>query len=649
MKVRELLVAVKFAPDTASIAQTEQTITSMKNKMAGMGTAAVGVGSQIDASIGDSLNRVVELLEISNEQFYALAQGLAEGFSEAFSKVNTQVETVKSSVEDVKKAKKEAYKEPFVNERELMLAQERMEKYRSAAYRAGDAFGWMTFNIRNAVFQGMMFAGIGFSVQRFIAMADQWKVVTGQIKNVVKSEQEALDVREKLYAMASRTRQGYQQAAGLFTSVSRSAKELGKSTTQILDFTENVAKAMLIGGGSAESQQAALIQLGQALGSGTLRGDELNSILEQAPVLAKTIADGMGITIGQLRQYGREGKLTAQALFEAVQKQAKDLDRQLGNTPWTFRQALGLIQNSMLKLFGTIEEKTGVVSTMASWFAKIAKFIDMCTENANLLINGLKLAAFWMGALFVVTKGGAVLNFFITLYDLIRVIAGGLQAAGIAGLAFRSSLAADFAQWLKVSFLPLLPWLLLLTAIFVLLEDIYGWANGQDSLIGSIFGDYDDVMKKISIRWEALKAEFIVAGRQVASAFTSAIEAIGDVIAWVADLLWTVFLNATPLGALIKLIRDNWDEICKFIDSACEKIKAITGFDIKATVQGIVERYTGGDNVARTAGAATKINNGQYNSNVNVYMGSYATPEDVGKAVAKANSEYFDEAMEQVD
>lgn len=648
MKVRELIAAIKFVPDTASITQTEQTIASMKSKMAGVGTAAISAGGQIDNSVGNSLVRIIELLDTSNKQFYALAQGLAEGFSEAFSKVNTQASVVKGNIEQVKKTKQEVYKEPFVNERELMLAQEGMEKYRSAAYRAGDAFGWMTFNIRNAVFQGMMFAGIGFSVQRFIAMADQWKVVTGQIKNVVKTEQEALDVREKLYAMASRTRQGYQQAAGLFTSVSRSAKELGKSTTQILDFTENVAKAMLIGGGSAESQQAALIQLGQALGSGTLRGDELNSILEQAPVLAKTIADGMGITIGQLREYGRAGKLTAQALFEAVQKQAKDLDRQLGNTPWTFRQALGLIQNSMLKLFGTIEEKTGIVSKVASGFANIAKFIDLCTENSEMLIAALKLAAFWMGALFVVTKGGAVLNFFVTLYDLIRVIAAGLTEAGIAGLAFRSSLAADFARWLKTGFLPLLPWLMLLTAIFLLIEDIYGWVNGKDSLIGSIFGDYDDVMNKISIRWEALKAEFVVAGRQISSAFASAIEAIGGAIAWVADLIWTIFLYTNPLGLLIKAIRDNWDEISKFVDDICEKIKAITGFDIKATVQGIVERYTGGDNAAR-AGAATKINNGQYNSNVNIYMGNYDTPEDVGKAVAKANSEYFDVVMEQVD
>ncbi len=219
-----------------------------------------------------------------------------------------------------------------------------------------------------------MFAGVSLTLGSIVKTIDEWKVIEGQVNNVTKSQQESKAVQKEIYNIASRTRQQYGSTAELFTSVARNAQELKKSTKDILLFTEDVSNAMLLGGGSAASQEAALVQLGQALGSGTLRGDELNSILDQAPRLAKAIAEGMNTTIGQLRQMGSEGKLTAQDVFKAIRSQSDRLKMELGKMPWTVGQASNKMQNALGKFFKEFEDKTGVIDGMAKRMAKLADY-----------------------------------------------------------------------------------------------------------------------------------------------------------------------------------------------------------------------------------------------------------------------------------
>src|SRR4029079_55953 len=107
------------------------------------------------------------------------------------------------------------------------------------------------------------------------------------------------------------TRQEYTTVGELFARVSRNRKELGLDTGQTLELSKTIGQAMTIGGGNAESQQAALMQLGQSLGKGRIDGEELNSILEQAPRLAQAIAVAFDTDVGKLKELGKTGKLTA--------------------------------------------------------------------------------------------------------------------------------------------------------------------------------------------------------------------------------------------------------------------------------------------------------------------------------------------------
>ena len=394
------------------------------------------------------------------------------------------------------------------------------------------------------------FAGISFSIHSYIAMSDQLKTIEGQIKNVVKSGKETKRVEEEIYAMAGRSRQSYAESANLFTSVARNASELGKSTDDILKFTEDVSNAMLLGGGSAASQQAALIQLGQALGSGTLRGDELNSIMEQAPKLAETIAKGMGTTIGSLRKLGSEGKLTAKDVFEAVRKQSDSLKKDLGNMPWTVAQATNIIRDSVAQLFFAIENKFGFGDKMARVIATIADQVDKLTVKVNAIDMStwtpfLVTAGIYASVLYMWLHRTVIQSAIITGFNLLGGAVRGVGVAIRGTIGMLSALKAAYAVMRAVSLRTALAmaahWIIAtapaalvvaaIVLIILLIQDVYIWMKGGDSVMGRMFGSWDDMCKKMAGSWLDFGKTFKDWCKK------DAVSAIKDLLGWIGNLI----------------------------------------------------------------------------------------------------------------
>ena len=349
------------------------------------------------------------------------------------------------------------------------------------------------------------FAGVSISLQKYIAMSDRWKTIEGQIKNVIRDESRLAEIEDKLYAASARTRQSYAETAGLFTSVTRNAQELGKSTEEVLAFAEDVSNALLLGGGGKASQQAALVQLGQALGSGVLRGDELNSIMEQAPRLAQTIAQGMGIGIGQLRQYGREGRITAQQVFDAVRSQSDELKKGISNIPWTVQQALGRVSDAMGRTFFNIEKEFGLADKLSKAISAVADAFDALTANSRLFAASLRLAAIYAGLFLAYTKRAAIVSVLQTIISLLGVTRVGFHgAAAAAGVFQAAALRAGLASagaW-ALSAAPVLLVIAALTALYVILEDIYYWfAGGKKTLMGKMFGTWEEALDRVTLRF----------------------------------------------------------------------------------------------------------------------------------------------------
>lgn len=415
---------------------------------------------------------------------------------------------------------------------------------------SNDLLGIMQGTMGRLVGPLAAFAGISFSIHSYIAMSDQLKTIEGQIKNVVKSGKETKRVEEEIYAMAGRSRQSYAESANLFTSVARNASELGKSTDDILKFTEDVSNAMLLGGGSAASQQAALIQLGQALGSGTLRGDELNSIMEQAPKLAETIAKGMGTTIGSLRKLGSEGKLTAKDVFDAVRKQSDSLKKDLGNMPWTVAQASSRIRDSVAQLFFSIENKFGFGDKVARVIATIADQVDKLTIKINAIDMStwtpfLVTAGIYASVLYMWLHRTVIQSAIITGFNLLGGAVRGVGVAIRGTIGMLSALKAAYAVMRAVSLRTALAmaahWIIAtapaalvvaaIVLIILLIQDVYIWMKGGDSVMGRMFGSWDDMCKKMAGSWLDFGKTFKDWCKK------DAVSAIKDLLGWIGNLI----------------------------------------------------------------------------------------------------------------
>ena len=180
----------------------------------------------------------------------------------------------------------------------------------------------------------------------------------------------------KLNAIAIKTRSNQEGLADLYSRIGRATKEMGVEQETVLKVTEAVAKAITISGSSAESANSAIVQLGQGLAAGALRGQELNSVMEQTPAVAQAIARGMGITIGQLRAFANEGKLTAQAVVDALKGQGDAIDAEFSKVPVTFAQAMQVFSIGFGRVINELDQVTGATSGATRKLQKLGTFLN---------------------------------------------------------------------------------------------------------------------------------------------------------------------------------------------------------------------------------------------------------------------------------
>lgn len=211
---------------------------------------------------------------------------------------------------------------------------------------------------------GAALAG-AISVREFVQAADAVTQLQNQLRLATGSARAAQQAYAALYDIAQRSRVSFTDLGGTFAAIARASGELGLNQQRLLAVTEAIGNAMTVSGGSAASMQAALVQLSQGLASGTLRGEELNSVMEQTPRLARAIADGLGISIGELRKWGEEGRLSAEAVIKALESQQAALAREVQGATLTVGQALTQLRNAAVRAAGDMDEATGASNALA--------------------------------------------------------------------------------------------------------------------------------------------------------------------------------------------------------------------------------------------------------------------------------------------
>lgn len=268
----------------------------------------------------------------------------------------------------------------------------------SATGKAADDAARSTMGLgASARLLGAAFAtmGIAVTVREMARMADASTNIESRLRLVTGSAQELASVQGQLFATAQGARVGFESLVGTYTQMARATKELGISQRDMLGITQTISQAVTISGGSAQSAQAALIQLSQGFASGTLRGEELNSVMEQTPRLAQAIAEGMGKTVGELRKMGGEGQLTASAVLEALQKSAGSVQSEFGKMTMTIEQASTQAENSVLRLVGVIDKMTGASSAAAGGISQLSRGVDSLATDMERIGNARGFSDTW--------------------------------------------------------------------------------------------------------------------------------------------------------------------------------------------------------------------------------------------------------------
>lgn len=257
--------------------------------------------------------------------------------------------------------------------------------------------------LKGVMFTAFAVAGVG----GIIATADQMQNLASQIRLATDSTEQFHAVQTKLRAIANEQRSSFDAVVDLYSNSQRSLSALGKSQQDVINFTRNMTMAMNVGGRSAQAQAAALTQLGQALASGVLRGDEFNSVAEQAPILMDLIAKEMGVTSNAIRDLAKDGKITADVVYNAVAKATDSLSAMSAKMPTTVSQALQVIKNEYNYLIDDIMNQNSMMSQ------NIANAVLWVAEHFRTLVSaGAMVGAVWLAN---VAKNSALVASFVSL------------------------------------------------------------------------------------------------------------------------------------------------------------------------------------------------------------------------------------------
>ena len=214
------------------------------------------------------------------------------------------------------------------------------------------------------------------ALRQLVSLADTFTDIQNRLRTVTDGTEQLTAATQGLFAIANRTRSSFEATAEVFARVGLAARDLGVSQQTLLQFTESLNQAVILSGASATEAQAGLIQLSQGLASGALRGDELNSVLEQLPVVADVISDSLGVTRGQLRKMGQEGKITAQIVLEAFAAAREELATRFGESIPTVSQSLTVLRNNFIGFIGEADQANGVTRLLSQRILGLAENLD---------------------------------------------------------------------------------------------------------------------------------------------------------------------------------------------------------------------------------------------------------------------------------
>lgn len=243
------------------------------------------------------------------------------------------------------------------------------------------------------------------TVTGFVNLSDTMTQTKARLDMMNDGLQETAELNQMIYESAQRSRGAYQGTAELVSKLGTLAGNAFNSSAEIVDFAEQINKQIALSGASTQAADAALLQLTQAMSSGVLRGEELNSILEQTPTIAQSIANYMGVTTGQMREMASEGQVTAEVVKNAMLDAAEETNAKFEQIPMTWGQVWTSVQNTAIMATQPVLDAinwtannldllipiVGTAGAAFLVFVTAANWVNICTGATNTLANAQKM------------------------------------------------------------------------------------------------------------------------------------------------------------------------------------------------------------------------------------------------------------------
>ncbi|HGH4595087.1 TPA: phage tail tape measure protein [Enterobacter cloacae] len=232
-----------------------------------------------------------------------------------------------------------------------------------------------------------------FATHQLIQFADTWNQLNGRLRLASSSSEDYVQSQRVLMEISQRTGTSLEANSNLYSRIAQSLRDAGYASADVAKVTETVATSLKLSGASTEEASSVITQLSQALGSGVLRGEEFNSIMENGGRLAKLLADGLGTTVGGLRNMANNGELTTNKIVPLLTN-VEILRKEFDTLPASISGSAQKVQNAFLAWVGGANDAVGASSTLSGVLDGLANNIDDVANTAGLLV-GVGLARYF--------------------------------------------------------------------------------------------------------------------------------------------------------------------------------------------------------------------------------------------------------------
>lgn len=438
------------------------------------------------------------------------------------------------------------------------------------------------------------------TIGKVMDLSDQLTSTTARLNLMNDGLQTTQDLQNMIYLSAERSRGAYQATADAVSKLGLMAGDAFSSSEEIIAFTEQLNKQFTIAGTETAGIEAAMLQLTQAMGSGVLRGEEYNSILEQAPNIIQAIADYMEVPKGQLKDMAAEGEITAEIVKNAMFAAADETNAKFEAMPKTFSQIWTSFQNTALMAFqpvlqrlndvanseafqtfinGAIEALSMVAGIVVEIFNLIASVGSFIGENWSIIspiiygiIGALAIYAAYLGITKAAELASAAGKIILCVASYAHAAATGAEASATAAATaaqygFNAALLACPITWIIILIIALI------ALFYAAVAAVNKFAGTSVSATGIICG------------------VFMVAAAFIGNLFVALINFVIDIfvvlwnfIAAFANFFGNVFND--PVGAIARLFFDLVDTVLSLLQSLASAIDTIFGSNLAGAVQG---------------------------------------------------------------